>query len=110
LKWRLGTDLNNSFGGVAWYIDSLTIRDANFSCCTSSVASPLITGINVTRSNVVVSSTSSPAGHYTLQYKNSLTDTQWLPLTAPQPGTGSTLSLIDTNAPGPRRFYRVLAN
>lgn len=109
-KWRLGTDLDNSFGGVAWYIDTLSVRDANYSCCTSAVAPPLITGINVTRSNVVVTSTSSPAGHYTLQYKNALTDTQWLPITAPIPGTGSPLSLTDTNAPGPRRFYRVLAN
>jgi hypothetical protein len=110
LKWRLGTDLNNSFGGVAWYIDTLTIRDANYSCCTSSVAPPFITGINVTRSNVVVNSTSSVGGHYTLQYKNALTDAQWLPLTAPIPGTGSAIPLLDTNAPGPRRFYRILAN
>lgn len=110
LKWRLGTDVNNSFGGDAWYIDTLTLQDANYSCCTSSVAPPLISGMSVTRSNVVITSTSSAAGHYTLQYKNALTDSQWLPLTAPIPGTGSPLSLIDTNAPGPRRFYRVLAN
>ena len=110
LKWRLGTDLDNTFGGASWYIDTLTVRDANYSCCTSSVAPPLITGINVTRSNVVVTSTSSAAGHYTLQYKNGLTDAQWLPLTAPIAGTGSPISLIDTNPPGPRRFYRILAN
>jgi hypothetical protein len=109
-KWRLGTDLNNTFGGVAWYIDTLTVRDANYSCCTSSVSPPTLTGITVTRSNVTVTSTSSAGGHYTLQYKNALSDSQWLPLTTPIPGTGNPISLIDTNAPGPRRFYRVLAN
>jgi hypothetical protein len=110
LKWRLGTDYNNSFGGDAWYIDTLTVQDANYNCCTSSVAPPYISGINVTRSNVVITSTSAVGGHYALQYKNALTDNQWLPLTAPIPGTGSPISLMDTNAPGPRRFYRVLGN
>lgn len=110
LKWRLGTDVNNSFGGNSWYIDTLTLQDANYSCCTSSVAPPLITGISVTRSNVVVTSTSSAGGLYTLQYKNALTDNQWLSLAAPLAGTGSPISLIDTNSPGPRRFYRILAN
>jgi hypothetical protein len=44
--------------------------------------------------------------NYTLEYNDSLTDTNW---TAAQtlPGTGSTITLTDSTATNPARFYRV---
>jgi hypothetical protein len=44
--------------------------------------------------------------NYTLEYNTSLTDTNW---TAVQtlPGTGSTITLTDSTATNPARFYRV---
>ena len=56
-------------------------------------------------------SVSSVAGVvYSLEYKNALSDALWIPITPGVPGTGATLSLLDTNALGGlSRFYRVLA-
>ena len=46
---------------------------------------------------------------YTLQYKNSLTDSNWIPILPPIPGTGGLLILQDTNAvPSPARFYHAV--
>ena len=48
---------------------------------------------------------------YTLEYKNSLTDSNWIPVLPPTSGTGSPLTLIDTNTLGIlSRFYRVNAH
>ncbi|MGA9450320.1 MAG: hypothetical protein WBW41_03135, partial [Verrucomicrobiia bacterium] len=43
---------------------------------------------------------------YSLQYKNSLTDANWiaLPLSA---GNGNNITVTDTNATNSQRFYRV---
>jgi len=48
---------------------------------------------------------------YTLEYKDSLTDTAWTPLPPPVAGTGMPLSLADTNGFSlPARFYRLTAH
>jgi len=106
LKWRLGTDTGNTSGGSSWYIDNIVVQDVSYACCATN---PEIDGITVSRTNVTVSINSSAGYQYMLQYKDSLTDPQWLPLTAPAPGTGGSLILVDTNAPGVGRFYRVSA-
>lgn len=47
---------------------------------------------------------------YTLQYKDSLADPSWTPILPGTPGTGGSVSLLDTNMPAvPARFYRVTA-
>jgi hypothetical protein len=43
---------------------------------------------------------------YRLEYKDSLTETNWMPLPL-APGNGSTQTLIDSTASGAQRFYRV---
>jgi hypothetical protein len=45
---------------------------------------------------------------YQLQYKNDLSDPQWLPLGAPVLGTGGPLTLTDSVTAQPHRFYRLL--
>jgi hypothetical protein len=45
--------------------------------------------------------------HYQLEYKNNLSDPQWLSLAAAAAGTGAPISLSDTNPPPASRFYRV---
>ncbi len=45
---------------------------------------------------------------YTLEYKNSLTDSNWIPISPDVPGTGGALVLLDPAATAqPTRFYRV---
>ncbi len=43
---------------------------------------------------------------YALEYKDSLADANWTPLTG-VPGNGGPVSLSDANAPATRRFYRI---
>jgi hypothetical protein len=50
---------------------------------------------------------SNPGSTYTLQYKNALSDTAWTDLLPSTNGTGNPILLRDTNAAGPRRFYRI---
>ena len=108
LKWRLATDTGNQYGGSAWYVDNVSIQDTNYTCCTSLVP-PAIGGIETTSTNVTISSTSVPGHVYSLQFKASLSNSTWMPLTSGVPGTGNLISLVDTNAPRTNRFYRVKA-
>jgi hypothetical protein len=85
---------------------------------TSSVAhlTVLITptiqlgGIGANGTNVSISVDSVTGLNYRLEYKNSLTDPVWTPIAPPASGTGSSITLVDTNTPlAPSRFYRVSA-
>jgi hypothetical protein len=54
-------------------------------------------------------SVSLPTEHgrvYRLEYKNTLTDTNWVPLPLVA-GNGASRELIDSTAPNTQRFYRV---
>jgi len=45
---------------------------------------------------------------YQLEYKDTLTQTNWVPIVPVVPGTGTLMMLQDTNAlPAASRFYRV---
>ena len=46
---------------------------------------------------------------YIVRYKDSLTNATWLPLTGYNPvaGTGSPITITDTTATGPERYYRI---
>lgn len=64
--------------------------------------------LDVTPTNVSLSLSSVAGQNYLLEYKNSLSDLQWVPLPPSQTGTGGTLILQDTNGMTlPSRFYRV---
>ncbi|HEY5912090.1 MAG TPA: immunoglobulin domain-containing protein, partial [Verrucomicrobiae bacterium] len=65
-------------------------------------------GLVVTATNVAVSLASVQGLNYTLEYKNSLTDAAWTPISGSAAGNGSSITLLDTNVvSGPTRFYRV---
>ena len=71
---------------------------------------PLINAgsLNVTGTNVSLSLNSLAGLNYQLQYKNTLQDAAWTPLTPAVAGTGGILTLSDTNGPPwLSRFYRV---
>ncbi len=53
--------------------------------------------------------TSLPGTTYTLEYKDSLAGAAWIAIVPAVPGTGAELLLMDTNAVGTMRFYRVQA-
>lgn len=79
---------------------------------TASGGPPMIqlTSLGSGGGNLSVSVPSMSGLVYTLEYKNSLIEPVWTPLPPGIPGTGLTISLIDSNTAGvPVRFYRVTA-
>ncbi len=72
------------------------------------LAPPSLTGLTSAGPGMAISLTSVPGLTYTLEYKSSLDDPTWTPLLPSIDGTGSSLTLQDTNALTTSRFYRVL--
>ena len=111
LKWRFGTDTQNGYGGLGWYIDTVSIQDG-YTCCGSGVVAPAIqvTGASSSAYGVSVSLNSVFGATYTLQYKNALSDPSWTSISPSVAGTGAILTLHDpAGATFPTRFYRVSA-
>jgi hypothetical protein len=110
LKWRLATDTANGYGGTGWYVDTVAITEG-YSCCTPGTNAPPVIDLHsltASTTNFSFSVASVTGATYTLEYKNSLADTNWTPLLPSVTGTGGAISLQDTNgATFPSRFYRV---
>jgi hypothetical protein len=97
LKWRLGTETTTT-GGPGWYVDTISIMDAIYSCC-SQTGPPVVTSapagqIAALGTNVafVVAATGTPPLSY-----------QWFVNSTNLPGeTNATLNLSDvqTNQDG----------
>jgi hypothetical protein len=88
------------------------ISRANFSIVGSGIAfvqppSPAIQSLRVTNGVAALTWTTVPGGTYRLQYKDSLENPVWHDL-ADFPATTSTISVTDSIAAAPQRFYRVL--
>ncbi len=63
--------------------------------------------IKLSGPGVSVSFTSEPGSNYVLEYKNSLDDSTWTPLSPPLPATGGAMVLQDTNVLAGSRYYRL---
>ena len=77
----------------------------NVTARLTAVLPPLT--INVLKTGTTISMNSILGLNYTLEYKNALTDASWTSILPAVPGTGGTIVLKDTTAPGTQRFYRV---
>ena len=73
-------------------ITGMTITFAGRKGQTNTIAVPSVAGL-----------------HYTLQYKNALSDTNWTDILPSTAGSGTPLFLLDKTAAGTGRFYRVHA-
>jgi hypothetical protein len=73
-------------------VTGVSITFASRNSTTNTIAVPSVAGLN-----------------YTLQYKNSLGDTNWSNILPSTAGNGSSLLLLDTTATGTGRLYRVHA-
>jgi hypothetical protein len=82
---------------------------------TSAVASLTVlvpitmSGVSLASPAVSISFLSGTGVSYLLEYKNLLTDPTWTPLSPALPGTGSVMTLQDTNSPVSSRYYRLLS-
>jgi subtilase family serine protease len=67
-----------------------------------------LSALNVSAGNVSLTLTGISGLNYSLEYKNQLSDSNWIPVLPALPGSGGSLVLQDTNSPAyPWRFYRV---
>jgi subtilase family serine protease len=111
-RWACATDESNDSTVVGWYVDTISLKDAYYSCCESISLAIVPGSVNLTAGGVFSLSITSVTGvTYSLQYKNYLTDASWTTLPASAvTGTGNVITLQDISAPQTQRFYRVLAN
>jgi uncharacterized repeat protein (TIGR01451 family) len=70
---------------------------------------PTIVSITQAGSAVTISFTTALGASYTLEYKNSFSDSVWTTVSSAA-GTGETMSAIDSAATASTRFYRVRVN
>ncbi|MDR3460440.1 MAG: hypothetical protein P4N60_23675 [Verrucomicrobiae bacterium] len=71
------------------------------------VADWKISAMNVTNQKPAIRFYSFAGQHYVVEYATNLPPGNWAPLTQTNLGTGGDMIIVDTNAPGPGRFYRV---
>jgi hypothetical protein len=111
LRWGCGTDELNATSVTGWYVDTISLRDASYACCSELIPPSLDpAGIVVTGAGFSISFQSVAGLNYTLQYKNFLTDAHWTTLPASTvTGTGGAILLQD-NTHQSARFYQVLCN
>src|SRR5262249_22514182 len=128
-KWYYNQ--TNTFGGVGG--DTLTLSGVQpfqegvynvvianaWGTVTSDFAhltvtsNPIIdaSNLHIDLNSISLSLNSVSGTTYQLEYKNALTDASWVPVEPPIAGTGSPITLLDTNTPfASTRFYRVSAH
>lgn len=102
LRWICGTD--NSAGNTGWYVDSVLVTDG-FACCGTLVA-PTLVNILRNGSNLNFSFLSAIGQSYTVEYKNSLSLSNWTTLQNLL-GDGTTKMVSDSLSSSTQRFYRL---
>ena len=81
-------------------------NSANNAAIGITTVSKLVT-LNLAVSPISISFTSQLGSNYLLEYKHSLAETRWMPVSAAVPGTGGIMTLQDPNPPADSRFYRL---
>ena len=72
-----------------------------------AIPPPIVASPSLVGSTFSVSVSTMPGGNYTLEFKNSFTDTNWTTAQTSL-GTGGTITLTDDSATNAMRFYRVM--
>ncbi|MEO7676710.1 MAG: hypothetical protein ABIV39_08115, partial [Verrucomicrobiota bacterium] len=102
LRWICGTDEGS--GETGWYVDSITVTDG-FSCCTSLTV-PTLINVGRNGNNINFSFLATSGQTYTVEYKNSLSISNWTTLQTLS-GDGTTKLVTDSLLSSTQRFYRV---
>jgi hypothetical protein len=121
-QWTFGgTNLSNALADTLLLTNVQLAQTGDYAVVVTNVAgsitsavaglrvlvSPAISSVTLAGDGTSVSLSSVAGLNYTLEYKNSLTDPDWISLPPTLPGAGPTLILRDTNAAAASRFYRV---
>jgi hypothetical protein len=99
LVWEMASSAGKSQG--------LAIDNLSFSATAQAVLKPVTMTAQSFGTNVVLTWPGLTGQMFQVQYKTNLTDSIWLPLSAPVQGTGAVLSLTNNLGGAPQRFYRL---
>jgi len=99
LRWYCGTD--ETRGATGWYVDSVLLTDGSV-----SPIAPTITNVSRSGNNINFSFATVAGQNYTVEYKNSLSISNWTTLQGVT-GDGTTKLISDSLLASPQRFYRV---
>jgi hypothetical protein len=84
-----------------------TISNSGTLSTNCGPAGPVISSITKTGNVATVSFASVSGTNYLVEFKDVLSDLVWIPILPALPGDGTLLSVVDTNAVTPTRFYRL---
>jgi hypothetical protein len=73
---------------------------------TGGGSAPVISNSKLTGSTFTLSLPTQTGTNYVLEYKNSMSDANWIPIQT-NSGTGGMMNLTNTGTVGPSRFYRI---
>jgi hypothetical protein len=100
LVWQMASPTGKAQG--------LAVDNLAFSAFSTPLTSLGSMTLSIGTGTANISWPTVPGGTYRLQYKNALSDAQWITLGSDLPGTGEPLSRTLDTAAQPQRFYRVL--
>jgi hypothetical protein len=104
LRWRLGSD--SSMGIVGWYVDTVTLTQPGYACCTGP-APPLIVNPRITGPGNIAFSYDSTAGQiYFVEVTTNLGAAHWI-VVQTNAGDGSLQSFTNSAAGLQQSFFRL---
>jgi T5SS/PEP-CTERM-associated repeat protein len=98
---------NATLNGCGTIIGAIINHGLIATNCSSVLVPPTITGVTKANTTNTIAFTTVSGQNYTLEFKNTLSDAVWTAILPPVAGSGSVLTLMDTTATVPTRFYRV---
>jgi T5SS/PEP-CTERM-associated repeat protein len=100
---------NATLNGCGTIIGAIINHGLIATNCAGALAQPTITGVTKAATTNAIAFTTVNGQNYTLEFKNALSDATWTAILPSVTGNGSVMTLIDTTATVPARFYRVRA-
>lgn len=104
LRWRLGTDTENFFGGTGWSIDTISVVDGRYLCYVARVA-PKLKNVKIESDQVSFSLESVNGQQYVVETSEHAGGGPWTILQS-FTGNGATMTVTDTVS-GAQKYYRV---
>jgi hypothetical protein len=103
LRWRLGS--SDWHGATGWRVDTISVLNGSYACC-SCLTRPTIMNPCVQGQDFMFLFQTTGGQTYHIEYKNALTDSNWIPLRFIT-GDGSSLMVTNSVDDTTQRFFRI---
>jgi T5SS/PEP-CTERM-associated repeat protein len=98
---------NSTLAGCGTIIGPISNFGTIATNCSGGLVAPQITALSTAGRTNVISFTTVTGQTYSLEFKNELTNATWTAIPTGTNGNAGVISLEDTNATVPRRFYHI---